>query len=700
MARQGCFASAVRVLSMASMIVAIVGCGSEAGDPTITETEIDASADASPAVGDASAPDTGRDSGPTGPLVVDAGGPRAACSGAGVAIGPAPAAGFTYQWAPADGLDNPKAARPLASPSETTTYTVTVTQTATGLTGTDSVVVTVLPLPDLTAAADVELSTGGSVVLGTPAVGTETYAWSCNRASCALSSATDAQPVASPLRSTEYTVTVTNAEGCSAATTTKVWTELRGTPIPDGVTLGTDLQPWPANANLAVTFDQDIDPGTLAGNVALFDEIAEVAVPVSVAYEVANRRLVVTPGAGYAENNDYSLTIKGGAAGVLSSDAILPSRLHGDIQVDYTTGAIDTTPPSVIASTPANGATNVAMNTSITVTFSEPIDPTTLDAASFVLSSAGGVIAGALTYEASSRSALFIPTNLLAADTVHTVTLNGIADFAGNAMGTVAISFTTGSTTDTTPPSAILAPTGAGHPVNTVVTVTFDEPVRATTLELGIRVRETISGQLVPGALTYNATTLTATFTPYAPLASETSYTTRVLGVQDLAGNAIAAPGISASFTTAKVLFSDDFESGTAKWTLATPWGLATNTFASRSHSLADSPVGKYASGVDVAATSQSIDITDTTSVTVQWRQRVKTSKNRDWVYMLYSFDGGASWSDLKPRFSGNQGWMLNSVTLPTTGQTTLQIRFRLEDNSDAKQFDGVYVDDVFVQTP
>lgn len=52
--------------------------------------------------------------------------------------------GVTYLWEPAEELNDPALARPVASPQETTTYTVTVT-TAEGCTATDEVTVTVIP---------------------------------------------------------------------------------------------------------------------------------------------------------------------------------------------------------------------------------------------------------------------------------------------------------------------------------------------------------------------------------------------------------------------------------------------------------------------------------------------------------------------------------------------------------------------------
>ncbi|WP_246000931.1 Ig-like domain-containing protein [Pontibacter diazotrophicus] len=52
--------------------------------------------------------------------------------------------GVSYRWEPAESLNNPDIARPIATPMETTTYTLTIT-TAEGCTATDEVTVTVIP---------------------------------------------------------------------------------------------------------------------------------------------------------------------------------------------------------------------------------------------------------------------------------------------------------------------------------------------------------------------------------------------------------------------------------------------------------------------------------------------------------------------------------------------------------------------------
>src|SRR5690606_41844700 len=55
--------------------------------------------------------------------------------------------GTSYSWSPITGLSNPNIANPIACPTANTTYTVIVTN-ANSCTATDSVTITLNPLPD------------------------------------------------------------------------------------------------------------------------------------------------------------------------------------------------------------------------------------------------------------------------------------------------------------------------------------------------------------------------------------------------------------------------------------------------------------------------------------------------------------------------------------------------------------------------
>lgn len=117
--------------------------------------------------------------------------------------------GNTYAWSPGTGLSSATVSNPTASPATTTIYVVTVTNAA-GCTASDAVTVTVNPLPTADAGTDATICNGGSANLA--ATGGSTYAWSPGTG---LSSTSISNPVASPNTTTVYTVTVTDANGCT-----------------------------------------------------------------------------------------------------------------------------------------------------------------------------------------------------------------------------------------------------------------------------------------------------------------------------------------------------------------------------------------------------------------------------------------------------------------------------------------------------
>jgi hypothetical protein len=104
----------------------------------------------------------------------------------------------------------------LVSPSVTTSYTVLVTDAA-GCSARDTVVVSVLPVTAVQAGPDQSVCPGGSV--GLTATGASQYFWS---PSTGLSSVTAANPVATPLITTDYVVTGLSANGCVTRDTVRV----------------------------------------------------------------------------------------------------------------------------------------------------------------------------------------------------------------------------------------------------------------------------------------------------------------------------------------------------------------------------------------------------------------------------------------------------------------------------------------------
>jgi len=138
--------------------------------------------------------------------LADAGTNTAICLGASTALNAS--GGVSYTWTPSSSLNFPNSISPLANPTITTTYTVAVSNGT--CSANDVVTVSVTPLPNADAGADISICSGASATL--TATGGTSYLWT---PSTGLSNATIANPITTPTATINYTVTVTN-NGCIA----------------------------------------------------------------------------------------------------------------------------------------------------------------------------------------------------------------------------------------------------------------------------------------------------------------------------------------------------------------------------------------------------------------------------------------------------------------------------------------------------
>ena len=112
------------------------------------------------------------------------------------------------------------------------------------------------------------------------------------------------------------------------------------------------------------------------------------------------------------------------------------------------TDAGQSTTPTVLSNTPVNGASNVPLNGSISATFSEAMDPATLTASTFTLTSGAAAVPVPGTVIYSNSTAAFWPavhlasnSSFIATITTGTKSAPGVALAANHAW-----SFTTGNT--------------------------------------------------------------------------------------------------------------------------------------------------------------------------------------------------------------------------------------------------------------
>ena len=115
-------------------------------------------------------------------------------------------------------------------------------------------------------------------------------------------------------------------------------------------------------------------------------------------------------------------------------------------QAVSSTVTVDLSIPVTTGTNPAANATNYSGNV-ITVTFNETMDASTINGSTFIVRSGSTTVAGAMSYNASTKTATFTPSSPLSSSTNYIVTLTtGIKDAAGNPLGAISTwNFTTAS---------------------------------------------------------------------------------------------------------------------------------------------------------------------------------------------------------------------------------------------------------------
>jgi large repetitive protein len=180
---------------------------------------------------------------------------------------------YSYLWTPAAGLSSTTISNPIATPNATTNYTVTITDSL-GCTASDFVVVTVNPLPTANAGPNISVCPGQSSAIGgspTANGGTPPYSYTWSPAA-GLSSTIIANPLAGPAVVTNYTVVVSDFNGCSRSDNVVV--NLFASPIaafsfnPNNQCSGTPVLFTNSSIGAGLTYSWDFGDPTSASNTS------------------------------------------------------------------------------------------------------------------------------------------------------------------------------------------------------------------------------------------------------------------------------------------------------------------------------------------------------------------------------------------------------------------------------------------------
>ena len=222
--------------------------------------------------------------------------------------------------------------------------------------------------------------------------------------------------------------------------------------------------------------------------------------------------------------------------------------------------------PIVVSTVPTNGATAVALNSLVSATFNEVIDPTTLNSSTFFIKQGNTNVAGSISYV--GMTAIFTPAANLLPNTVYTGTVTtGIKDKARNSpKANFVWTFTTGVAPDTIPPRVISTDPNNGDinvPVTKIISATFSKVMNPSTIDtLTFTLRQGTTA--VTGLVTYLGNT--ASFAPTTSLAFNSTYTATITTrAKDMAGNALVnnyvwsfTTGLAPADVTAPTVVSTD----------------------------------------------------------------------------------------------------------------------------------------------
>jgi hypothetical protein len=361
-------------------------------------------------------------------------------------------------------------------------------------------------------------------------------------------------PSANLAYGTLYTATITTGAMDSAGTPlagSYAWSFTTITPPPtvSSTVPGNGATGVLPNQVLSAIFNEAMNCATLLSPATTFNVTGPGGAAVAGAVGCTANVATFTPTAALAINSSYTATITSAAKSPAGT------ALASNYVWTFKTGTA-TTAPTVIFTVPANQATGVPTNQALSAVFSEAMNPSTINAATFTLAGPGGAaVTGVVTYIAAGSIATFTPAAALAPNLVYTATVTTAAQdlqargLAGNYIWT----FTTAAGPDVTPPTVISTiPTNAATnvPTNQTVTATFSKAMNPATLNAASYKLQGPSGAAVAGEVTYAAIGDTVTLAPATTLAPNTLFTaTLTTMVTDLAGNALASNYVW-SFTT------------------------------------------------------------------------------------------------------------------------------------------------------
>lgn len=328
---------------------------------------------------------------------------------------------------------------------------------------------------------------------------------------------------------TIYTATITNGVKNVAGTpmaNNYVWTFTTLSVLPPTVisTDPTNLELGVfLNKTVAATFSVPMDPSTITtSSFTLFNGTTPVTGNVTYSGTTA----LFNPANDLTPETVYTATIT-----TIAKNADGTPMANNYVWTFTTMASVA---PTVIATDPANNASGVVLDKIIAATFSAPMDPLTINTATFTLMNGTTPVSGSVVY--SGTTATFIPAVDLLSGTIYTATISNLVE---NVDGTPMTDNYVWTFTTLTIAAPIVISTdplnnATGVVLDKVIAATFSVPMEPLTIT---DATFTLFNGTIPVTGTISYAGSTASFTPSVDLLAGTEYTATITtGVESLDG--------------------------------------------------------------------------------------------------------------------------------------------------------------------
>jgi hypothetical protein len=339
------------------------------------------------------------------------------------------------------------------------------------------------------------------------------------------------------VKSSDYSLSLDNAGSWSFTTDTPPQI-LTMVPVPGATNV-------PVAQTISILFSKTLDAATVDASSIRLVRSSGMPVSAAVALSADRRTVTLDPSLDLTGAETYTIRVSGS----VKSESGL-SVVGAPVEWSFVTSAA----PNVIAKVPAAGAINQALTQTITATFDQDIDQSTLTTATFYVAKPGGTpLPATLYYSANTRTAYLNPLGTLQAGATYQVTLStAVKGTSGASLAGAPVTWS--FTTIAAPPvlTVRLPEDGATNvSTNQSIQVLFDIEMDPASINAATFYVQPTGGAPLAATVTYDAGSRVATIDPAAPLEYGKTYqVTLSAAVESLTGLSVNGAPIIWFFTT------------------------------------------------------------------------------------------------------------------------------------------------------